>query len=472
MYIAYIGSNGQLHNIIEIIQGAGVFVIAGSVALTLIAYVMEKRNIPAYTFFVPLIVVMLCRRLWNIDWPYVEYMGLANYDVEIKILSILILVILSVKLSLKLKHKALNIALIFVVAGLYAYSGKAYHKTIESYESYKLVSSQQFKDKIENKITAKKNYKPFVNKFNVYHILIDSYPNKKRLKEMTGYDLNPFYNQLQSRGLRTYDVAYSPGTNTFVTLNIMFNMKYQKKYNDYHYYGINKTFLTFLSQDYKVFCDYPCLSGAGNIGQWNKNIYTSNVDNLFYIWRSFINYYFGAVMPIYTAGDIDAFGAFNDAVGKMQPDQNYFMYMHEVKHPGFFTENITAKKNKATIELIDLIIAKDKNAIIIFGSDHGSRNEWSHFKNAGTAEALFSIVQAVKFPPACDRFNNIDILTPVNYYKYIFACLRGEKTVSDLQPNESYKQGAVDDFWNEQGDEKTYIYIRDNQILNTPEIVK
>ncbi len=475
-YIAYIGSNAQLHTFIEISQGFGFFVLGMTLILISVATILQRFNIESYVLFTPIIIMMLIRRIWSMPYDYLYDLGLGYLNYEILLFFYIITFLILIIFSLKFKQKLLNIMLIFAITGAGVYSLEAYEKLKLSYANYKYVQTDEFKNKNQKFIDSNKNLGGVIkNNFNVYHILYDSYPGKDRMKEIINYDQTGFYNKLNNRGFKTYEPAYSTGGQTFTTLSPMFNMKWKKlnEYPKYNYIGINKVFAKFIANDYKIVCDYPCYNNWGTF-KWNDNVLSANSDLYFPMLNNYLHYYLGRIFLIH----VDKFDKENKMFFKQikQSDinKNYFHYIHYKS--GFLLERDSHEKirkklskiNKQLILLIDLIGSRDKNAIIILSSDHGSRGKWAGFKNSSNAHTKFSILQAVKFPPACKRFNNIPILTSVNYYKYVFACLNGKNQPKNLQPNESIKRDLdIDKIWHTDSKDY-YIFIRDNKIITPP----
>ncbi len=90
--------------------------------------------------------------------------------------------------------------------------------------------------------------------------------------------------------------------------------------------------------------------------------------------------------------------------------------------------------------LLDTILEKDKDALIVIQSDHGVSFPGQHLKQVeelqfDEIQEVLSIYSAFKLPDNCSRYLHDD-LTPVNTFRIVFACLDNKEP--ELLDDKSY----------------------------------
>jgi hypothetical protein len=86
--------------------------------------------------------------------------------------------------------------------------------------------------------------------------------------------------------------------------------------------------------------------------------------------------------------------------------------------------------NRQFSSLIDRLLERDPNAIVLVHSDHGPAFgvDWSIPNDKWTREAFderFAILMAVRLPPDCSKLP-YPTMSPVNLFRIVFACLEGQ----------------------------------------------
>jgi hypothetical protein len=84
--------------------------------------------------------------------------------------------------------------------------------------------------------------------------------------------------------------------------------------------------------------------------------------------------------------------------------------------------------NQEVLTLVDRILEREPDAIIIIQGDHGSgflHNWKSHEWPSDEFFERFSILNAIRLPERC-RGMHYPGISPVNTFRLVFACLKGE----------------------------------------------
>ena len=149
----------------------------------------------------------------------------------------------------------------------------------------------------------------------------------------------------------------------------------------------------------------------------------------------------------------------------MKDKKPVLFYIHDLTYP--YGKKRLNDLNHLTFQVLDDIVENDPESIIFLHSDHGSRPGRGEVSD--TPSGNFGILQAVKFPKECERFNQIEMLSPVNYYQYIHSCLRGEEKPRHLEPANSYMRGlTMKNYWENYKNKPWYMFIKDGKILEKP----
>ncbi|MBK5276442.1 MAG: hypothetical protein JJE30_15535 [Desulfuromonadales bacterium] len=323
---------------------------------------------------------------------------------------------------------------------------------------------------------------PASNKPNVYLILLDAYTNNAALKKIFRTDNSTFRNELQNKGFRFYDDAYSNYAGTLPSMQSAFSMQH-------HYYKqAAGVFDSLVARGIISATTYnPVLEIFKRNGYTTRYIHDTNYecpkhgkaldyftcyrsDPLLYLLFEEFNALRVTIKAHLASGDktVNTFKSqtqrLKDIDVAIQSGGPFFMYIHTF-NPGhapalpynklnFFEQEYPLRiksANAAAIAMLDLIIAKDPGAFIIVMGDHGPYrygNLWMKTKGGenrnGIAASdlsmdLFGILMAIRYPDIYDkRFDNT-VITPVNLFRYVFAVLSGNDTVlSGKEKNESY----------------------------------
>jgi hypothetical protein len=137
---------------------------------------------------------------------------------------------------------------------------------------------------------------------------------------------------------------------------------------------------------------------------------------------------------------------------------------------GIGFKKLTNIVNNDLLSAIDIITKKDKDAIIIIQSDHGSRENWTNKTKQKTqsAQQVFGILSVIKWPSYCKRFNDVTILSQVNLFRYVFACASNKKPF-ELEADDSYQKGLkLKELWSNEIKKKVYKRIENGKILQQP----
>ena len=358
---------------------------------------------------------------------------------------------------------------------------RAYQMTIKIYERWEkqsYIESAQYQKESANYFNTSQNEKPFAQRFNVYHILIDSYPSLEGLKRFGGNN-EAFYQKLESKGFRAYRHAFSNYPNTRESLISMWRMQHTYNNSDhnsdpYSLYGRNESFRRFIQEGYQIYCDYPCYSETQSPSQPVSSKIKSHLllrNDRFL--QYYMLYYLGPMIStlLGTAEKPQNSLAQEWLLLQDQLQNPAFVYLHDLSHQAHH-KNSREKLNRSMLQIVDDISQKQEPHIMIFSSDHGNRKEWAsrHFKKE-TPLDNFGILLAVRWPSRCASFHELKRITPVNLYRYIFACLEGSPAPSELEPDNSYMKGKT--LLEALSIGKTnYLHIQDHKPLITPQVIK
>ena len=105
--------------------------------------------------------------------------------------------------------------------------------------------------------------------------------------------------------------------------------------------------------------------------------------------------------------------------------------------------------NRQVVELIDAILERDPNSVIILHSDHGSAFavDWNFPIEKwpiSQAEERFAILMGLRLPERCSKHLYKE-LSPVNIYPLLFSCLQGRepnlrRDISYVSPKDDHPQ--------------------------------
>jgi hypothetical protein len=318
-----------------------------------------------------------------------------------------------------------------------------------------LLSLQNNKVHDDLKISSFK-YKP-----NIYYIILDAYPRKDTLKELYGYDNEPFLQELEQLDFTVCRKSCSnyPITEESIPSTLSMNyLPYDKEKLTGQYYSVtdlfknNQVFSTVKKNGYTLInisggmyftSKYP---EAINISF--KLIYTTHF-SLIFIDKTIAGPFWAKLYNGNSCGKnlIDQLHCTEKAFAYSSPK---FVFLHVLSpHEPFYlnSEGIlrdthdpdlnTPKGHLESIEGISKIILrfikkirkKDQNSIIILQSDHGS--EIIHGKKyigneplpAGILKERMGILNAFYFPPDIKPEIITQTLTSVNTFRFVFSVL-------------------------------------------------
>lgn len=306
----------------------------------------------------------------------------------------------------------------------------------------------------------------------VYHIILDEYGREDVLRNLYGFDNTDYLEKLARRGFYVADKSMSnyrrsglsvPST---MAMDYMFQgdatpqvMEAAKR----HLNGGGPVFEWFRDAGYfsallrfsGAYCepgspDYCFPAGAVLFGELESNLIALTPLN------SFIDFFIGK-MSILDRKSYHLWDAQNFIAG-LKTEKPVFAHIHMlIPHsPYQFTstcEPISLAQQKAnkdssknyinhlkcgniaSLELVDTILQRDPDAIIVLQADHGPREgvNWTDWKTDDTWEQSFSILNAWRIPPSLDCRKELHPeLTLVNTFRIIQGCL--SSTPPDLLP--------------------------------------
>ena len=320
---------------------------------------------------------------------------------------------------------------------------------------------------------------------NIYFFLMDAYARADKIKTILQYDNSPFLDLLRDRGFYVVERATANYPVTWLSIASTLSMKYVQTESMPPYpsvaplhtimKGENATIHRLRGYGYKYVyvenghfyyqCpgseDY-CIRGPNHpvLGQTEINLLKSTplYPIILKLRPDLIS------QPV--LGALTQVSDVADAIVDLPVKPPYFVYSHLlVPHPPFTrnaqceriaSDNISLKgwkelpvkaytdylqcANRQLTHVIDRIIAKDPDAVILIQGDHGTAflmdwklplKEWTA---TGNAERL-APMNAIRLPKRCD-----DILYPtmslVNSFVGVFACLEGRSP--EFLPDISY----------------------------------
>lgn len=309
---------------------------------------------------------------------------------------------------------------------------------------------------------------PRIPGMNVYYILIDAYAGRAGLKQVTGYDNTPFYTDLEKRGFVDASSEHSNYLRTILSLGGIFALDYPKT-DDPNTWGSKRL-------------SYPAIFDAGEppalirrlhaVGYegWHsatpwggcEHRYLKCLGDEFVIDADYLSRMFISPTPL--AQPIEILSATNDdaflSVETRLPlidkgDHSLFVFVHLMDaHPPFRYDHKCQRKyvregdwngwhkgleheyvdavtcvNKRVERLVDFLIERSPNAIIVLQSDHGSAFtvEWekpmAQWTRASIAERA-SFLNVVRAPEDCRQWLDRP-LGQINTSRFVIACLEG-----------------------------------------------
>ena len=473
----YWSINGKLHHIFSFFTEASLVLIGGALLYWSIAFFIlckaKKRQSQFLSLQLILSIFLLFVGPHRQVNPFIHWLVFLTY--------IVIIGGCMSWLCWKFHQKARPILLIFLLT----FSASRIYKSIlllnQQWQEYQELkesfSDQSSKDFLE-KFRQKDNFK---HKLNVYQLSIDAYPNLEGIQRF-GIDNSSFYEWLTENGFKTYPNASSNGGETYTSLTMMWVMKmaYPNKghlISREAYHGKNEVFARLTNQNYTIYCNYPCTTHekAPQPPVFTNLRPTGEVPIHSFFMRYFLAYYFSNDLIEWFVGSRDAapqsdpwdyVNSYRSAISNFSPikkdnlSDGVYLFLHDISNRARLEKTLN-EVNLQLKAIIDDITKRDPNSIVIVSSDHGNRIEWT-LPYTDTPLHNFGVMQAIRWPKVCDRFNDVELLTGVNFFRYVFACLNGWKEPKHLEPNDGYMG-----YLSRQGKKHygTFIGVKDGKFL-------
>ncbi len=387
----------------------------------------------------------------------------------------------------KFHRKAKPTILVFlVVFGV----SRAYESLVilnQQFQEYQHLQQSFSQDSIQ-KFLGQFQDDSFKHPFNIYQLSIDSYPNLVGYQRF-GIDNSAFYQWLEDKNFKTYPHAASNGYDTFRTLTMMWIMKliypkpHQKELLTYDaYFGKNEVFARLTNQNYMIYCHYPCTTHEKSPKPAVLSNLKSTDDAIIYSFftRYLLAYYFSNEVVEWFVGQRDAlpkgtathiqhyYNAIADLeIAKKQTAYKQgYIFLHD-NWQRTRTQEGLEEVNFEVKTIIDDILKRDPQSIIIVSSDHGSRPEWTT-PYTDLPIHNFGVMQAIRWPKVCERFKSVEQITGVNFFRYIFACLNDWEVPRHLEPDDGYMESLS------RNDNKyfgLFLNVKDGKFLDLPQDV-
>ena len=479
----YWSINGKLHHISSFFLEVPLFIVSGTLLYWGIAFALIFKR-PKYQN--PFLSIQLGLSVFFLFIaPHRQVNQVIHVGIFITYISLLGLFIswLCWKFDRKVKPMILIFLIVFGAARAYEAMiilKQQFQENQHLQKSFSQASVQKFLNQFQDD--------RFKHQFNIYHLSIDSYPNLIGYQRF-GIDNSPFYQWLESKGFTTYPNAASNGYDTFRSLTMMWIMKLvyphqsQKNLLTYDaYFGKNEVFARLTNQNYMIYCHYPCTTHEKAPKPAVLSNLKSTEDAIVYsfLTRYLLAYYFSNEVVEWFVGQRDAMPQgtathiqhYYDAIQDLEIAKNQTAY----KQAYFFlhdtwqrtrTKQGLEEVNVETKTMIEDILKRDTKSILIVSSDHGSRPEWTT-PYTDLPIHNFGVMQAIRWPKACQRFNDVKQMTGVNFFRYIFACLNDWKEPRHLEPDDGYMESLSR---NDNQHDGLFLNVKDGKFLDLPQDV-
>lgn len=316
---------------------------------------------------------------------------------------------------------------------------------------------------------------------NVYWIVLDGYPRQDVLRDMFGYDNRPFLKWLESKDFVVVDQSRANFPATIYSIAATLSMNYpvaadgtmtpmaalypivrgesqtvaRFRSMGYHYVHFASGY------DHLTLCeeksDNICIIGSKGLGEFDVALLSSTPLK---IWLDMVT-----SADSEGADDPFSWGGVDDLIDKLpeirESPTPFFLYAHVIApHPPMrlrrdcsrrpsapdlqawnpaekaaFIEQIECT-NSQTIALIERIVSRDKNAIVLVQSDHGSafRGQFSaDSKKAAEWDdedfrERFAVLNAMRLPQECRSRVTMDA-TLIETFGIVLSCIEGTEFV-------------------------------------------
>jgi hypothetical protein len=315
----------------------------------------------------------------------------------------------------------------------------------------------------------------FVDRPNIWYFVADGHAGADVLRERGGYDPTPFFEALGEDGFVVAERSRSNYPFTHLSIASALDMEYVYRGVEEpdsapffaRLQGENRVVETLRSNGYGYVHAYPGFWNGSACGG-DEDVCLGDRGPL-----SETEWALASMTPLLEVVEADRKSAAslannNDparvvpAVLASAPASPYFAFVHLLNpHPPFLYDaecqerdtplklsawgdgpeygEATECLHRRFEDAIDEILAVDPDAVIILQGDHGPRFDVDYREEGGDLleeDLYFSILTAVRLPQSCPEVAVPQDLSPVNTFRLVFACLRGE--VPDLLPYERF----------------------------------
>ena len=328
---------------------------------------------------------------------------------------------------------------------------------------------------------------------NIYYLVPDAYPNQEALQTIYQFDNSKFYQQLSSLGFTNYHSTYSNYVSTIPSIMATFGMKhhyYSKSYGNNEMFGArelisgkNNPLTTVLKNNgYQVHyihqTDYLLKMGCF-IDKCSPSIAMDDLMDFLVPVR--IKKHLGFMMDRSLAGVQARLLKNIETISAAQ--EPHFVYAHLMKpgHSGKKDQSIqglkdfrrefvqnTQEANTVLLTLLQRILQKDPQALIILNSDHGgfgtgwygiAPNELFEGLNKQlTALDHMGVLLSIRWPQET-LLAQETIPTNINLFRYVFAFLSGK--------NDILKTKVPDNSYLKMGSEEIFTVVEDGILLQS-----
>ena len=318
---------------------------------------------------------------------------------------------------------------------------------------------------------------------NIYYLMTDSYPRQDQLLQLFQYDNAPFLGYLTEQGFYVAEQAYANYPATFISLASALWMDYPVTDTSPHF--ADRQMFYAIMQGQNPVVSYLKAHGYAYLhmssGRWagskcggHEDLCLANNDELPLAFSSMTPLtYFKRTYSITTPASLE------QRLDSLAPYQPFFLltHIHSPHPPRTFDphcqQNLGKAKdfslwkaaskpeylndvrctNQQLRQVLDKILSRDPQAIILLHSDHGTAysvnwrwplDQWPRH----AFEERFSILMALRLPAEC-RPTLYPALSPVNIFRVTFACLEGRPpdTLADVSYISTYEEGAKQYGW-------------------------
>jgi hypothetical protein len=322
---------------------------------------------------------------------------------------------------------------------------------------------------------------------NVYYILVDAYAGRRALRDVAGYDNTPFYTDLEKRGFIDASTEHSNYLRTVLTLGGIFALDYPRTDDPATWESTKLTY----PEIFDAAQPPPLIRRlhAAGYAAWHSatpwggctHRYLKCLGDQFMLESDYVTRTFLAPTPLgrplefLHATTEDAFASVETRLPLIeQQERQVFVFAHLMDaHPPFQYDTNCGKKwtqgddwngwhkgleheyvdaikcvNKRVEHLVDFILARQPNSIIVLQGDHGSafRVEWNKPMAKWSQESIAeraSYLNLVLAPKDCRQWL-AHPLGQINTARFVAACIEGRapEYIAERTYMTTYSTGA------------------------------